>query len=271
MSSAQATETPGSPPNLQAPGQGGIKEWFWRGQALAAAKAAPKASSLRRERLRRARLAAELGDRTIDPAEPLRDGSALPLAITLFREAAYWALLSHSDAEGSPSTQELLDGGKYPKPALSDADVALLRKTLVDKSFVETAEDRADVLCKEADLAQAFVHGLIQSELDAEDKVTNVLVQRWVRVGILAALIGAVLFSLAGVARGPGPGSRGGQALEGEQQSLRVSPERHGVRWRPQCDVLPHAGRGEAVGRDRSRRPHGVLAHRGDQPRGLLS
>ena len=227
MSSAQASEAPGAPPHLNASSQGGIKEWFWRGQALAAAKAAPKASSLRRERLRRARLAAELGDRTIDPAEPLRDGSALPLAITLFREAAYWALLSHSDAEGSPSMLELLDGAKYPKPSLGDADIALLRTVLVDKTFVETAEDRADALCKEADLLQAFVHGLIQSELDAEDKVTNVLVQRWVRVGILAAILGAILFMLAGTARRAmqGPDLAAGKPWKASSKAFECHPK----------------------------------------------
>jgi hypothetical protein len=227
MSSAQASETPGSPTKLNTSGQGGIKEWFWRGQALATAKAAPKASSLRRERLRRARLAAELGDRTIDPAEPLRDGSALPLAITLFREAAYWALLSHSDAEGSTSVKELLDGGKFPKPALSDTDIAALRTVLVDKTFVETAEDRADVLCKEADLLQAFVHGLIQSELDAEDKVTNVLVQRWVRVGILAVIFGAILFMLAGVARRAvqGPDLAAGKSWKASSKAFDCHPK----------------------------------------------
>jgi hypothetical protein len=91
---------------------GGLKEWFWRGNALAAAKAAPKASSLRRERLRRARLAAELADRTIDPAEPLRDGSALPLAISLYREAAYWALSAHDDSSEKATMAELLAAGR---------------------------------------------------------------------------------------------------------------------------------------------------------------
>jgi hypothetical protein len=189
MASAQATESPASPSVV-----GGPLEWFWRGSALQSAKAAPKASTLRRERLRRARLAAELADRTIDPAEPLRDGSAVPLAITLFREAAYWALLAKTDGEARPSLRELLDAGNYPKPAMSDDDFAVVRKALSEKSFIETAEDRADTQCREADLCQAFVHGLVQSELDADDRVTSVLVQRWVRTGLLVAAVLVVLF-----------------------------------------------------------------------------
>lgn len=193
MASAQASESPVSS-NVGAALPSGLLEWFWRGNALKAAKAAPKASSLRRERLRRARLAAELADRTIDPAEPLRDGSSVPLAVSLFREAAYWALLAKSDADGKPTLRELLDSGNYPKPAMSEDDFALVRKALVDKTFVETADDRTDTVCRDADLLQAFVHGLVQSELDAEDRVTSVLVQRWVRVGLLALVALAVLF-----------------------------------------------------------------------------
>jgi hypothetical protein len=200
MASAQATESPASS-HASAALPGGVLEWFWRGSALRTAKAAPKASTLRRERLRRARLAAELADRTIDPAEPLRDGSAVPLALSLFREAAYWALLAKTESEEKPTLRELIDAGNYPKPAMNDDDFALVRKALADKTFVETADDRADTLCRDADLAQAFVHGLVQSELDADDRVTSVLVQRWVRTGILAAIVLVALFMVFNSAR----------------------------------------------------------------------
>jgi hypothetical protein len=200
MASAQATEAQAS--TFAGARPGGLKEWFWRGHALQSAKAAPKPSVLRRERLRRARLAAELADRTIDPAEPLRDGSALPLAITLFREAAYWVLLAHSEAGGAgqptPTMRELLDARNYAQPTLAEADLAIVHSVLADKTFVETAEQRSDELCREADLCQAFVHGLIHSELEAEDKVTSVLVQRWVRVGVLAIIVAVALFVLYG-------------------------------------------------------------------------
>jgi hypothetical protein len=190
MTSAQATEASAS--SFAGGNPGGLKEWFWRGHALHSAKAAPKPSLVRRERLRRARLAAELADRTIDPAEPLRDGSSLPLAISLFREAAYWVLLAHSDSAtttATPSLRELIDARNYAQPSLSEADLALVHSVLADKTFVDTADERSDELSRQADLCQAFVHGLIHSELEAEDKVTSVLVQRWVRVGILAIVI----------------------------------------------------------------------------------
>jgi hypothetical protein len=192
MSSAQATEA--SPSTFAAGHSGGLVEWLWRGHALQSAKAAPKPSAVRRERLRRARLAAELADRTIDPAEPLRDGSSLPLAISLFREATYWVLLAHSDTTSTPPTlRELIDARNYAQPSLSEADVTLVHSVLADKTFIDTADERSEELSRQADLCQAFVHGLIHSELEAEDKVTSVLVQRWVRVGILAIVIAAAL------------------------------------------------------------------------------
>ncbi|MEY4582148.1 MAG: hypothetical protein RL701_6851 [Pseudomonadota bacterium] len=196
MASAQATDVPTSAQAGANPG--GPIEWFWRGNALQSAKAAPKASSLRRERLRRARLAAELADRTIDPAEPLRDGSALPLAITLFREAAYWALLAYSDTQATPSMRELLEAGEYDRPGLDDADFALVRTVLADHTFVDTAEVRTDELCRQADLAQAFVHGLLQGQRAVEDHVTSVLVQRWLRVGTLGLILAVGLYVLYG-------------------------------------------------------------------------
>jgi len=197
MASLQATEARGSGhPGANA---GGVIEWFWRGHALQVAKSAPKASSVRRERLRRARLATELADRTIDPAEPLRDGSAVPLAISLYREAAYWALLAKSDSaeETARNVRELFDSASYNHPGLAEADLAQVRTVLAEHTFVETAEQKPEVVCRQADLCQAFVHGLIQTELEADDKVTGVLVQRWLRVGLLALAFGVVLVALS--------------------------------------------------------------------------
>jgi hypothetical protein len=77
---------------------------------------------------------------------------------------------------------------------MSDEDLGQVRKALGEKTFVETAEERSDALCRDADLCQAFVHGLIQSELDVNDQTTAVLVQRWVRTGILLAVLGLVAF-----------------------------------------------------------------------------
>src|SRR5262245_31945466 len=80
---------------------GGLLEWLWRSAALRAARARVNPSGLRRERLRRARLASELADGMLSSDDLLEAGSALSvaLAVSLYREAAYWSVAAHSGEE----------------------------------------------------------------------------------------------------------------------------------------------------------------------------
>src|SRR5437870_3277627 len=57
--------------------------------------------------LSRARLAGELADRVMDPVDPLRAGPATALALDLYRQAIYWALLCAEPKLGGPSFEEL--------------------------------------------------------------------------------------------------------------------------------------------------------------------
>jgi hypothetical protein len=174
-------------------------EWIWRAGALAAARARPKLSWLGRERLRRARLAAELGDRALDPIEPLRAGSSLPLAVSLYREAAYWALIQESEPPNVPATlREAMAGAsaELVKIAGGDDKLAAVRTSLADKTFVETAEDAPDVVRRDAELAQTFVYGVIDRDIDRDDRVAAVLVQRGLRVSGALLVAAALLFGL---------------------------------------------------------------------------
>jgi hypothetical protein len=177
-------------------------EWIWRGRALQEARARPKLSYLGRERLRRARLAAELGDRALDPVEPLRAGSPLPLAISLYREAAYWALIQPGDLSGIPNLREAFAASKADLAAAAGgADkLAAVRSALVDKSHLETAEDPPETQRRDADLAQAFVYKLIDSDVDRDDRVADMLIQRWLRVVASLFVLTAILFgAIAGI------------------------------------------------------------------------
>jgi hypothetical protein len=189
MSSATATQSPSADASS-------VKEWFWRGHALKDAKAASTVSSLRRERLRRARLAAEFAGRMIDPAEPLYDGSALPLAISLYREAAYWVLLAQTDATELPALRDLLAAAPAANSELSDTDVALVKDVLGEKTFVQTADEPEDVLRSQALACRTYVNGLVRSELAADRRVTRVLQQRLLRIGIVLLAVGAALFAV---------------------------------------------------------------------------
>jgi hypothetical protein len=199
------------PPRVRAavPGRGGLLEWLWRAQALSAARDRPKLSALGRERLRRARLAAELADRALDPVEPLRAGSPVPLALTLYREAAYWALVQPGDLAGIAGIREAFDATEHDLAyAAGGADkLATLRAALVDKTFVENAETALDAARRDADLAQTFVYRLIESDVDRDDRVADVLIQRWLRVAagfvVLVGLLFGGLMGLQHATRGP--------------------------------------------------------------------
>jgi hypothetical protein len=187
------------PTNTQAAPRGNVLvEWLWRGHALGTARARPKLSPLGRERLRRARLAAELADRALDPVEPLRAGSPVPLAIALYREAAYWALVQPGELTNVDDLRGAFDASQHDLvQAAGGADkLAQVRAALVDKTFVQTAEEKPDVLRREADLAQAFVYRLIERDVDRDDRVADILIQRWLRTGA-ALLVLAVLLYMA--------------------------------------------------------------------------
>lgn len=176
-------------------GRNSIWEWFWRGQALRSAKASPPPSALARERRRRAKLATELADRTIGPDEPLLSGSSLPLAISLYREAAYWALVARCDDKAPADIREAFVQSSYDfsKSGFDQEQLVKVRSALVEKTFVQTADDKPEAQSSEAELCQKFVHELVDSDTQ-EDAVANVLVQRWLRVGLLFLVLGATLF-----------------------------------------------------------------------------
>lgn len=204
MTTAEQPFTPQAVP-AAASSTNPVWEWIWRAGALEKARALPKLSWLGRERLRRARLAAELGDRALDPIEPLRAGSSLPLALSLYREAAYWALIQESEAPNIPATlADAMTSSKLDLPKLAGSADALkaVRAALAEKSFVESAEDSADAVRRDAELAQTFVYGLIDADLDRDDRVASLLVQRWLRMAGVCLIGCVVLFGLwSGVRR----------------------------------------------------------------------
>src|SRR4051794_35584520 len=78
-------------------------DWWWRGRALARARAWCEAGGVPAEVLhvQRAQAALELGDRALDPIDPLRAGPSLSLALSLYRQAAYWCLCAGGHAAES--------------------------------------------------------------------------------------------------------------------------------------------------------------------------
>jgi len=177
-------------------GTGGVREWYWRGRALAAAKAAALKTATMRERYRRAQLAAEFADRQLAADDPLRAGSSVPLALSLYREAAYWALIANTAGPVPRTVGAALAAAEtsVASSGLSSADLAVVRAALAEKTFAESADDRPEVQLRDAELCQTFVCALTAAGGDTTNVVAKLLVQRWLRIGatlviMLVALI----------------------------------------------------------------------------------
>lgn len=190
------TEPSPSPPSQ------GFGEWLWRGRALREARASlQQTSAKQRLRLQRARTAAEWADRALDPVDPLRNGSAIPLTFSLYREAVYWALLAQEEElEASSlkdafaiSDEELLLGA-VNRPE----DLTTIQEILCRRSFITTAGVALPQLEVEARMVSQFLHVLLKQPDQGEQTIQILLFQRWAHISglflLMAALIiGAVL------------------------------------------------------------------------------
>jgi len=202
---------PAEPSTSSKPRRAGRLEWFSRSHALKEARSArAQTPPLEARRLLRARRALELADRAFDPVDALRTGSAVALALSLYREAAYWALLAQNQALQASNLGE----------AFAKADPALLllvangeeglnqvRQALVEKDFVATAEDTDQRQRQDAAVARDFVHALVQVGLEPEARVGRLLLQRWMRIllgglGLLTLLVGG-FFAVRQLTQGP--------------------------------------------------------------------
>jgi hypothetical protein len=184
----------------------GFFEWFWRGKSLRQVRGyRTTLPTVEQRRLNHAERALELADRALDPVDPLRSGSSVALSISLYREAAYWALLAQSEEYHGATLAEvfqvvppaLLESAAGSPERLTDVKLAL-----VDRSFVETADLAADLAAADAGLARDFVHALIRFKLEPATRVGRLLLQRAVRcIGFLLVLAGVVTGVVLGVER----------------------------------------------------------------------
>ena len=115
------------------------------------------------------------------------------MTLGLYRDAIYWALAArHADGGAAPSDLRALWDASHPQtsaasPPDNEASAAL-RKTLFD----DYAPHSLAVTDEDAARAREFAEALVW-DLDApRRRIERVLIQRWLRV----ALLGAVLFLL---------------------------------------------------------------------------
>jgi hypothetical protein len=178
---------------ISTPKKRGVWQWFWRGSELQSARQAQQeVPAQARLALARARTAQELAERALEPIDALRAGPSLPLSVSLFREAAYWALVAQNDAPAPADLGAAFE--QLPSEVLSFAaggseGLEQVRKALLLKSFRETAEDSPEQQRQDALALRAFVQALIDRQLGPERRIGRALVQRWVRLSVGALLL----------------------------------------------------------------------------------
>ncbi len=153
--------------------------------------------------LSRARLAGELADRTIEPADPWKHGSGTALALDLYRQGIYWALLSRDPGLGRPGFGQLWSASGQALAALGlPPDELREQGTLLssEPSFVAHGDMPEPNLRPAAEQARA----LLQRLLDAQDAPALTLLRlriaRAVRISLLLVLAGGLAWFLVTLA-----------------------------------------------------------------------
>lgn len=211
----------------------GFLEWFTRRKTLAATRAKLRPVVLaEQERLTRATIAAELADRALDPIDPLRSGSGAGPALSLYREAAYFAILGQSEAIKASDLAEAMRVA--PEELLSFAaggtdGLTQIRKILVEKSFVDTAEEPVERIEQQARLAKDFVYALLNLKLGPAREEARLLAQRWLRIVLVLLLLGgAVVGTSIGLSRAlRGPDLAAGKPWVASSKFVPCFPQEH--------------------------------------------
>jgi len=180
-------------------------DWIFRSTALKAARARlASADGGRAAAARQARLVLEVAHRIAEPGEALPPGAHPAVVLGLYRDAIYWALAARYTGTAPPpdDLRALWDASNPQTSAGSPPDntaSAALRKTLFDdhgpRSLAVSDEDVARV--------RGFAEALVW-DLDAPRRaVERVLVQRWMRVALVAVALVVLVIVGRALAMGP--------------------------------------------------------------------
>jgi len=186
---AHDSEAPAPPPPPAGP-----LEWLWRGQALEAARRAGAEALSPRQRTHQLWAASALAEaeRLLSGVAPGDDRKAR-LALDLFRQSAYWSLLVLCpEARGLPPREAF---ARAPAARLAAAlgDDAEASVKLLRQGFADDDEKSQSDAVHEARAARKAARALLAQRQDAPTPVGEVLLQRWGRSAVFAALTAALL------------------------------------------------------------------------------
>ncbi len=135
----------------------------------------------------------------MNPVDPFRYGTGVPLALSLYREALYWALRAQPEAEGFTDLAAAWQG--TPRALLETLAggrerVHLIEQRLVLEGFLHTAELQEEEQRNIAWTARPLVGALIERAEGNERTLRALYFQRWFRAFMVAV---AVLLAVVGI------------------------------------------------------------------------
>lgn len=183
-------------------GFAGVVEWFWRGEAIRAVHDRGTTLNPRgQELLRRARLAAELAGRALEPSEPLTNGAGDAVACELYRQSLEWALAASqergraaaADGEGEKKGLDALWEAADPALFASVSDADALRSQITGKNFRHFADLEASEQNRLALKLRELTETLTASLDAAQSELDRLWLQRLLRLAALVAVVAGLV------------------------------------------------------------------------------
>jgi hypothetical protein len=182
--------------------------------------------------LRLAYLAEEGAERALNPVDPFHHGSGASLALSLYREALFWALQAQpeaTEAKDLPSAWEMTEPAILQPLLSSSEEMTLLEQHLVRDSFQQNASLPEPEQRRTGWLARRLVGALIERAEGAEREVRHLVLQRWTRsFAALMALLVLIVSVVQGVQRlREGPNLAAGKAWKASSAYSGFVPSSH--------------------------------------------
>jgi hypothetical protein len=199
-----------------------LGDWLLRRRLVAEARTELAGLGERRTRaFEQARLLAEVAARVENPVEALPPGSGSAVALDLYRDAVYWALVAMRPADGEPPA----DLGALLRPSADGVDLDAARRVLVDRTAERVLDPKEEDVARARQCAEALVAHL----LVPRRRLARLLTQRWIRVTVAAVAIVVAAVGARRLVVGP-------NLVAGK--TFHASSYWSGCTGDPRCDVL---------------------------------
>jgi hypothetical protein len=184
-----------------------IVEWFWRGQAMRAARQTELSARPQRQQRERAVVAARLASYALDPSDPSLSGAAGHLACALYAESIGWSLRLAAagaadtvHATRAPDSQELsrllVEQHAALEAVVGTDTLARISKYLSERAFEHTTSP-ADEVEKTAHELKLLAQRLLENQAGTAHAVDRVVAQRALRLGCLAVALASSMWLIS--------------------------------------------------------------------------